>query len=116
MLRRRGTEQTTPQDGIIPGLLRRHTVGEGLPAVLLPGQSAGTVQSVYKLGEVLGVGSFSVVRHAEHRKTGKKFACKVVSHNPPAARSREETTKLEDVAKEIQLVRALDHPHIMKIE
>ena len=36
----------------------------------------------YKLGKVLGAGSFGIVREATERKTGRRYACKTIPKVP----------------------------------
>jgi hypothetical protein len=42
--------------------------------------SAGPSSSVYEYGKVLGRGASSVVREGVNRRTGEKFACKIMVH------------------------------------
>ena len=42
-------------------------------------EDENALEKFYHMGEILGQGSFGVVREATHRTTGKKFAIKAVS-------------------------------------
>ena len=40
----------------------------------------------YSLGQVLGAGSFGVVREATERRTGRRYACKSIPKTPKNAK------------------------------
>ena len=42
-------------------------------------EDENALEKVYHMGDILGQGSFGVVREATHHTTGKKFAIKAVS-------------------------------------
>lgn len=58
----------------------------------------------YHLGRVLGTGAFSVVRVAVDRTTGQRWACKMVT----------EQNERELLKIEVDILRQLDHPSIVK--
>eukprot|EP00873_Tetraselmis_striata_P003344 jgi/Tetstr1/423608/TSEL_001380.t1 len=64
----------------------------------------GSFHSRYELGRVLGSGSFAVARIAIDRATGKEWACKVVTE------TADRTLQLE----EVNILRQLDHPNLLK--
>lgn len=59
----------------------------------------------YKLGGVLGEGSFGVVWSCDHIITGEEHAVKMVD---------KVETPLKDIMREAELIRTLDHPNIVK--
>ena len=64
----------------------------------------------YILGETIGTGSFGKVKLAEHAVTGQKVAMKIIS--------RKKMVGLEMVGRvkrEIQYLKVLRHPHIIKL-
>jgi serine/threonine protein kinase len=58
----------------------------------------------YLLGRVLGSGSFSTVRLAVDRFTGKEWACKIVT----------EQAERELLLREVEILKQLDHPNLLK--
>ncbi|EAR82072.2 calmodulin-domain kinase (macronuclear) [Tetrahymena thermophila SB210] len=70
----------------------------------------GSYTDDYKLGGVLGVGAFSQVRKVTNRKTKAVRAMKIIN--------KRSLTNSEDQQKfinEVEILRLLDHPHILKI-
>jgi len=63
----------------------------------------------YIFVETLGKGGFGEVRKAKHKKTGIVRAVKVLH------RLRHGVEQYEKILNEIQILKNLDHPHIMKI-
>jgi len=59
----------------------------------------------YKLGGVLGEGSFGVVWSCDHIITGEEHAVKMVD---------KVETPFADIMREAELIRTLDHPNIVK--
>lgn len=61
------------------------------------------------MGKIIGQGAYAIVRLAEHRETGQKFAIKIY-----------EKTKLNDqmkrkaVQREIIALKQINHPNIIK--
>jgi len=64
---------------------------------------------VYKIGKVLGEGAFGEVRLCTHRETKEKRAVKVLKKE-----NMDETEKAAMI-NEINILRGLDHPNIVKI-
>lgn len=58
--------------------------------------------------EVVGQGAFAVVKKAVERSTGKTFAVKIISKRKIMGNS-------EGVTREIDILRRLDHPYIVKL-
>ena len=69
----------------------------------------GTLRDIYKIGKVLGEGAFGEVRLCTHRQTKEKRAVKVLKKE---AMDKAET---ESMLNEINTLRNLDHPNIVKI-
>ncbi|KAI0566027.1 SNF1-related serine threonine protein kinase [Gracilaria domingensis] len=64
----------------------------------------------YKLGKMLGVGSFSRVKIAEHEPTGKKVAVKILNRHKIRDQGMEEKLK-----REIKILKLCMHPHIIRL-
>jgi len=60
----------------------------------------------YELGEEIGRGAFSVVRVATHKKTGEKFAIKIIEKNNLEA-------DLSRLKTEIEILKRVSHPNII---
>lgn len=58
--------------------------------------------------EVVGQGAFAVVKKAVERSTGKTYAVKIIS-------KRKITGNPDGVARELEILRRLDHPYIVKL-
>eukprot|EP01012_Entosiphon_sulcatum_P011921 TRINITY_DN17418_c0_g1_i3.p2 TRINITY_DN17418_c0_g1~~TRINITY_DN17418_c0_g1_i3.p2 ORF type:complete len:560 (-),score=81.36 TRINITY_DN17418_c0_g1_i3:1682-3361(-) len=70
------------------------------------------VHKVYIVGRTLGSGNFSEVKLARHRETAKEVAVKIIK------KSKFTLDPAFDVARllsEVQLLRRIDHPHVVKI-
>ncbi|MED6171212.1 SNF1- protein kinase catalytic subunit alpha kin10 [Stylosanthes scabra] len=64
----------------------------------------------YKLGKVIGHGSFGKVRIAQHLSTGHQVAVKILNCN------KIKEMKMEDkVRREIKVLRMFMHPHIVRL-
>lgn len=74
------------------------------------GGSADSYLQDYRLGKVLGIGSFGKVRVAEHAVTGHKVAIKILSKRKIRAMDME-----EKVRREIKILRLFMHPHIIRL-
>jgi calcium-dependent protein kinase len=66
-------------------------------------------QSLYRVGEVLGKGSFSEVRRCVHKVTNVPRAVKIIRKTKATKASS------ELLRREIEILKALDHPNILKI-
>jgi len=62
----------------------------------------------YKIGAEIGSGSFGVVRKCTHIKTGQIRAVKLINKDPINSES-------ESIKKELEILRTLDHPNIVKL-
>lgn len=56
---------------------------------------------------ILGTGNYGCVRECQHRSTGEKYAVKTIDKN--------KVTRLDHIHREIQFLRSVDHPGIMKL-
>lgn len=66
-------------------------------------------EEVYTIGKELGSGAFSIVKEGTHKRTGNKFAIKVVTK---AKLTREDELALID---EISILKDLRHRHIIRL-
>uniref|UniRef100_A0A7S0T349 Mitogen-activated protein kinase n=1 Tax=Erythrolobus madagascarensis TaxID=708628 RepID=A0A7S0T349_9RHOD len=71
--------------------------------------SANELESYYKVGKVIGVGSYGEVRLAEDLLTGESVAVKTVQRGKFAS-----PKEMEFVRREIEIMKTLVHPHIIK--
>ena len=69
----------------------------------------GTLRDVYKIGKVLGEGAFGEVRLCTHRQSKEKRAVKLLK------KEAMDKAEQEAMLNEIQTLRNLDHPNIVKI-
>ena len=82
-------------------------------AQLLPSSQPSTDKvrlGQYILGETLGIGSFGKVKLAEHAVTGQKVALKIINR-----RKMTDSEHLARLKREIQYLKVLRHPHIIKL-
>jgi calcium-dependent protein kinase len=72
---------------------------------------SGSITEEYTIdaGKPLGTGMSCVVKRITHRLTGKKYALKAVRLN------RMKPDKIVDLRREIEIMKALDHPNIIKL-
>ncbi|KAF2610178.1 hypothetical protein F2Q70_00009504 [Brassica cretica] len=83
----------------------------------------GGVESIlqnYKLGRVLGIGSFGKVKIAEHTLTGHNVAIKIISRRRIKNMEMEEKVlvpvfSLMPVRREIKIMSLFMHPHIIRL-
>jgi calcium-dependent protein kinase len=71
-------------------------------------QNTKPITEVYQLKESSGRGGFSLVYPAKHKSTGMKRAVKKFSKKEAL------TGGLDQIPKEIEILRQLSHPHILK--
>jgi serine/threonine protein kinase len=71
------------------------------------GEKGVKVIGSFKLGPILGEGSFCKVKLATHIATGQQFAVKIIK----AVAS----IKWSDIEREIAVLRRLSHPNIIKL-
>jgi len=69
------------------------------------------ISKLYKLGDELGRGRFSVVNSAVHVKEQRGYAVKVVEN-----KSLSDEENLEALETEIDILRKLNHPHIVSLK
>jgi serine/threonine protein kinase len=67
------------------------------------------VSNDYKLGDLLGRGSYGEARIGVHNQTGIKRAIKIISKRNASQ------SELDDIKTEISCLRKLDHPNIAKL-
>jgi calcium/calmodulin-dependent protein kinase I len=129
------TATTSSSRSSIENVVRRSTGGSELHKNQRVGLSPDGVETVaptepsylhmqYRLGAVLGVGTFSIVRSATDRKTGEHFACKILTlprqdsgagAEDAWSRPRLSTTRAE-VVKEVRAMRAAGpHPNLLTL-
>jgi len=73
--------------------------------------TADDITTIYTLGDELGRGRFSVVNSAIHLAENAKYAVKVVEN-----KSLADEENLEALETEIDILRKLDHPHIVALK
>jgi len=69
------------------------------------------ISEVYEMGDELGRGRFSTVRHATHKKEKVGYAIKEVENE-----SLDDEENLEALETEIKILRKLRHPHIVNLK
>lgn len=100
-------------------------------------EDENALERVYHMGEILGQGSFGVVKEATHHITGKKFAIKAVSKDkvsqktepncqksltPPrqsiwwCAPLQPGSTSIQLLDREIEVLMRVNHTHIIHLE
>ena len=72
-------------------------------------QSSGSITSEYIIDNsaILGSGMTCEVKKITHRHTGKQYALKAIRLN------RLQQDKIDDLRREIEIMKALDHPNII---
>ncbi len=73
-------------------------------------ENKGYFDDFYKIGKLLGIGTFAEVRKVESLVTGQIRAAKVFN--------KQHLTNVEDIKRffyEIEVLRAMDHPNVLKI-
>ncbi|XP_051870633.1 serine/threonine-protein kinase SIK1 isoform X2 [Pristis pectinata] len=73
-----------------------------------PGRRALRV-GFYDIERTLGKGNFAVVKLARHRVTRSRVAIKIID------KSRLDRRELQRVQREVQIMKLLNHPHIIKL-
>ena len=73
------------------------------------GRTMGKLRDSYSIGKVLGTGSFGEVRMCVHKFSGSQRAVKVLRKN---RMNDDEKSKL---LNEINILKILDHPNIIKM-
>ncbi|XP_076015215.1 serine/threonine-protein kinase SIK1 [Genypterus blacodes] len=83
---------------------------EGSPAAQ-PGTAQGRPLQVgfYEIIRTLGKGNFAVVKLARHKVTKTQVAIKIID------KTRLNPSNLEKIYREVQIMKLLNHPHIIKL-
>lgn len=63
----------------------------------------------YDIERTLGKGNFAVVKLARHRITKTEVAIKIID------KSQLDAVNLEKIYREVEIMKMLDHPHIIKL-
>ncbi|XP_023275670.1 serine/threonine-protein kinase SIK2-like isoform X1 [Seriola lalandi dorsalis] len=63
----------------------------------------------YDIERTLGKGNFAVVKLARHRITKTEVAIKIID------KTQLDAVNLEKIYREVQIMKMLDHPHIIKL-
>eukprot|EP00210_Caulerpa_lentillifera_P007240 g6927.t1 len=96
-------------------------------------QTNASLSDHYSLGRVLGVGGFAVVRVAKDKRTGQKYACKIImlpkgdritrdqvsrySHNQnPVSNFHRCFIFSQEVFQEIEIASRANHPNIVSVK
>ncbi|XP_075029012.1 serine/threonine-protein kinase SIK2 isoform X2 [Calonectris borealis] len=79
------------------------------PSPLLPRGLAPVRVGFYDIEGTLGKGNFAVVKLARHRITRSEVAIKIID------KSQLDAVNLEKIYREVQIMKMLDHPHIIKL-
>jgi calcium/calmodulin-dependent protein kinase I len=70
--------------------------------------TSGAIRDQYELGKELGSGTFSTVRVAKHKATGRDVAVKIID------KANVDTSK-EALRTEVQILMRVEHPNIVKL-
>jgi len=70
---------------------------------------SGIITNVYEILEVIGSGGFSEVRKGKNKKTSETVAIKVIE-------KQKHPDKIDNVKREIEVMRKLNHKHIICLE
>ncbi|XP_054180339.1 serine/threonine-protein kinase SIK1 isoform X2 [Homo sapiens] len=79
------------------------------PAGQSQGQQKPLRVGFYDIERTLGKGNFAVVKLARHRVTKTQVAIKIID------KTRLDSSNLEKIYREVQLMKLLNHPHIIKL-
>ncbi|XP_067421373.1 serine/threonine-protein kinase SIK2 isoform X1 [Emydura macquarii macquarii] len=79
------------------------------PPALLPRGPGPVRVGFYDIEGTLGKGNFAVVKLARHRITRSEVAIKIID------KSQLDAVNLEKIYREVQIMKMLDHPHIIKL-
>ena len=71
--------------------------------------SKGQIEETYKLGDIIGSGSFSSVRTATHLETSIDRAVKIIAKN---VLTEDQT---QNLVNEVDALKSFDHPNIIRI-
>ncbi|XP_053513824.1 serine/threonine-protein kinase SIK1 isoform X2 [Artibeus jamaicensis] len=79
------------------------------PAGVSQGQQKPLRVGFYDIERTLGKGNFAVVKLARHRVTKTQVAIKIID------KTRLDSSNLEKIYREVQIMKLLNHPHIIKL-
>ncbi|XP_034510887.1 serine/threonine-protein kinase SIK1 isoform X2 [Ailuropoda melanoleuca] len=79
------------------------------PAGSSQGQQKPLRVGFYDVERTLGKGNFAVVKLARHRVTKTQVAIKIID------KTRLDSSNLEKIYREVQIMKLLNHPHIIKL-
>jgi serine/threonine protein kinase len=71
------------------------------------GEMPDDVTQKYELLNVLGAGTFGIVRKCRHKESGEVFAVKTIQ--------KSKVPDLNILKREIEILQEVDHPHIVKL-
>ncbi|XP_014642363.1 PREDICTED: serine/threonine-protein kinase SIK1 isoform X2 [Ceratotherium simum simum] len=80
-----------------------------VPAGSGQGQQKPLRVGFYDIERTLGKGNFAVVKLARHRVTKTQVAIKIID------KTRLDSSNLEKIYREVQIMKLLNHPHIIKL-
>jgi len=80
----------------------------------VPSEWSKEVADTYNPVRILGKGAFASVVLAKDKTTNEKVAVKVIG-SPPSAGSDEREKSLKYARREVEILRKLDHPNIVKV-
>ncbi|MCQ2821361.1 MAG: protein kinase, partial [archaeon] len=83
----------------------------GIDKAVIIGKAYGNPLEVYEVGTQLGAGAFGQVFQVRHKQTGNISAMKVIKKSEGTL----DKLETEDLNREINLLRSLDHQNIVKI-
>jgi len=67
-------------------------------------RGTGNIEDLYRIGEIIGKGAFSIVYEAVEKSTGEKYAVKVI---------KRKFIKQKLLDREIEIMTKIRHPHIL---
>jgi len=79
------------------------------PAVETKSPTSNRVDDVYKVGDEIGRGAFSVVKKAVHKKSGEEVAIKIIE------KKFVDKQDLMLLAREIDIMKKVDHANVLKL-
>uniref|UniRef100_A0A8C2ZJV0 non-specific serine/threonine protein kinase n=1 Tax=Cyclopterus lumpus TaxID=8103 RepID=A0A8C2ZJV0_CYCLU len=82
---------------------------ENSPAQSSPAQGRPLQVGFYEIIRTLGKGNFAVVKLAQHKVTKTQVAIKIID------KTRLNPSNLEKIYREVQIMKLLNHPHIIKL-
>lgn len=68
------------------------------------------IEDIYEFGEVLGKGSFGVVKEATNKETGRRWAIKAVN------KEKAGTSAVKLLEREVLIMKTIEHEHLIHLE